>query len=343
MIKRNRKNILVIELNWLGDVLFSTPFIYAIRRRFKDSYIACLVDPGAGEILEGNPDINEIITYDEKGIHRGLIGKIKLIMLLRKKHFDLAFILHRSFTKALIAFLSRIKERVGYTTKNRGFLLTHPVEIPEEALHKVEYFLKIADSMNCDISSKNYKFVTGSRDKKYIEDILRKDGVREGDFLVVVNPGGNWLPKQWSEDNFAKVSDELIEKYNVKLVISGAQKDIKKALRIKDKMKNEPIILAGKTSLKELGALLERSDLVISGDSGPMHIAIAKGKKVIALFGPTSPFLTGPYGEGTYRVIQKDIGCEVPCYDLTCSDYKCMNAITPKDVLEIFSHMCKNA
>ena len=116
---------------------------------------------------------------------------------------------------------------------------------------------------------------------------------------------------------------------------------MKLAEGIEDKMKNNPVIFSGKTSLKELGALMERADLVISGDSGPMHIAVAMRSSVIALFGPTSPRFTGPYGRGNYEVIRKDIGCDVPCYDLTCDDNRCMKAITVDDVLGVFDRMYK--
>ena len=104
-------------------------------------------------------------------------------------------------------------------------------------------------------------------------------------------------------------------------------------------MKGNPAIFCGRTNLKELGALFEKSDFVISGDTGPMHIARAMKASVIALFGPTSPDLTGPVGDGNYRVLRKDVGCEIPCYDLTCTEARCMKAITPDDVVKVFRNM----
>lgn len=335
--KYNR--ILILEVNWVGDVLFSTPLIRAVRRKFKDAYIACLLAPRAREILEYNPAVNEIIIYDERGAHKSLAGKARLILELRRKHFDLAVLLHRSFTRALMAFLSGIKERAGYATKKRTALLTRPLEAPDTDLHKVEYFLKIAVSLGCDVSDKNYEFFTGNKERRYIEKELLKNGIKKTDTVVVMNPGANWAPKRWPEENFAGLSDALIRKYGVKLIISGAEKDAERALRIRSKMKEKVVVFCGKTNLKQLGALLGRADFVISGDSGPMHIAVAVKSSVIALFGPTSPHLTGPYGNGNYRVIQKEVGCETPCYDLTCKDYRCMSAITVDDVLNVFKEM----
>ncbi|MBL7157883.1 MAG: lipopolysaccharide heptosyltransferase II [Candidatus Omnitrophica bacterium] len=339
MKTENPKRILIVEVNWLGDVLFSTPFIRALRGKFKDAHIACMVVPRAKEILQHNPHINEIIIYDEKGTYKGLFGKIKLILLLRKKRFDLAILLHRSFTRALITLLAGIKERAGYITKKRHAILTHPVESSETDLHKVEYFLKIAESLGCDTSNKNYEFFVTDKERKYVEKMLSENDVHLEDFVVIIHPGANWIPKRWSEDNFASLSDALIKKYNAKVIAIGAEKDAKIAARIKNKMKEKFIIFSGKTSLLELGALTERADFVISGDSGPMHIACAMKSNVIALFGPTSPALTGPYGNGNYRVIQHDTDCEIPCYDLTCNDYRCMDAIKVSDVLHVFEEM----
>ena len=334
------KRILIIEVNWLGDVLFSTPFIRAIRNKYKDAHIACMAVPRVVDMIKYNPRIDDIIVYDEKGEHKSLFGKWRLVKKLRKENFDLAILLHRSFTRAFMAYLAGIKKRTGYFTKKRGFILTHPVAPPDKPLHKVEYFLKIAKSYRCDVSNKDYEFFITDKETNYIESELAKNGIKKDDLLVVINPGANWFPKRWNEENFAKLGDVLIEKYNAKIIISGAKTDTDLAERIKNKMRKSPVIFCGKTDLKELGALLERADFVISADSGPMHIAVAMKTNVIALFGPTSPEITGPYGSGKYRVIQKtDSGCETPCYDVTCADNRCMDAIKVEDVLQAFEEM----
>ena len=122
-------------------------------------------------------------------------------------------------------------------------------------------------------------------------------------------------------------------------MISGAKKDITLAEEIRSAMKNKPVISCGKTNLKELGALLERASLVVANDSGPMHLAVAMGTKTIALFGPTSPKLTGPYGKGSYRIISKNEECDIPCYDVTCTDNRCMALITVEDVFKEAENM----
>ena len=333
--------ILIVEVNWLGDVLFSTPLIKAVRKKFKNAHIACMVVPEQKDALSGNPNVDEIIIYDEKGRHKGALGKMRLTANLRKKHFDLAVLLHRSFTRTLMMCMAGIPSRVGYITKKRQRFLTHPVEAADTELHKVEYFLRIAESMGCDISDKDYEIFIEESHIKRVEEILAKSRIKTSDFLVVINPGGNWAPKRWSWENYAKLIDSITEKYQLKIIISGAAKDEKLADRIRSKVKEKESVvsLAGKTDLKELAALMKRANIVISGDSGPMHIAVSVKSNVLALFGPTSPELTGPYGSGHYVVIQNDIGCETPCYELTCNDYKCMESIKVEDVLGTFDKM----
>lgn len=333
--------ILIVEVNWLGDVLFSTPFIRAIRARFKASHIACMLPPRTREILENNPNIDEIIIYDEKGIHRGIVGKLALIKLVRDKKFDLAILLHRSLTRTLITMFAGVPERAGYDTCKRRRFLTLPIESPVRPTHKVEYFLGIAEFFGSEAFGKDYEFFIRERDREYVKTELARSGIGEDDRVLVINAGGNWAPKRWQEEKFAKLGDMLINKYGVKVVLSGSDKDVERAARISGMMSSKAISFAGKTNIKELGALMERAFVVISGDSGPMHIACAMKSKVIALFGPTSPDITGPYGPGHYKVLHKPNKCVVPCYDTSCTASRCMDSITVEDVMNAFEELIK--
>ncbi|MFH1753364.1 MAG: lipopolysaccharide heptosyltransferase II, partial [Candidatus Omnitrophota bacterium] len=332
MLKMER--VLIVNVNWLGDVLFTTPFIRAIRGRFPSSHIACLVVPRCKDLLEGNPNVNEVIIYDEDGLHKSLIGKLKLIAALRRKRFDGAFVLHRSFTRALLMYLSGIKNRIGYNTKKRGFLLTKAVDEPIGSLHKVEYFLDLARACGADANAGEYDFIVRDQERRDVGEFLKKKGISGEDTLIVLNPGGNWPPKRWPKESFAELSDRLSDELNAKVLITGAPSDMKLAHDIMALANKKPVSAAGKTTLKSLGAVMERADLMISSDSGPMHLALSVKSKVIALFGPTSDAITGPYGNrNNFYVIKKDIDCEVPCYDFTCRDHRCMKAITVDEVL----------
>ena len=315
-------------------MLFSTPLIRALRKKFKDAYIAVICNPSCRDALTGNPNIDEIIIFDDRKKQKSISGKIDFTFSLRKKGFDTVFLLHRSLFRALIASFAGIGKRIGHFYSKRNFILTDIVRVSAKDMHKIEYFLKLAEYAGCDIKNKNMDFFFSKDDADYAENLLKENGIEFQEGYIVINPGGNWGPKTWPEHKYSELCDELIKKYGIKIVITGAEKDIKKALNIQDKSKNRFVILCGMTNLKQLGAVLKRSKFVISGDTGPMHIALAVGAEIIALFGPTSSRLTGPYGGGNHAVIQKGVGCEVPCYDENCRDNKCMDAITTEDVMK---------
>jgi lipopolysaccharide heptosyltransferase II len=330
----NRK-ILIVNVNWLGDVLLSTAAIRAIKKSYPRSFLACMVVERCVEVLENNPYLDEIIIFDETALHKGIIAKIKFTQELKKKNFDIVFLFHRSFTRTLITFLSGIPERVGYYTKKRGFLLTKKIELPNKGIHRLEYYLNIITSCGIKSDGKYCDFFISDHDKKYASEFFKNENIQDNDFIVVINPGGNWQPKRWPEENFAQLCQRLIQELKAKIIISGSSKDITLANRIVSLMRSRPMISAGKTTLKQLGALMQRSDLVISADSGPMHIAAAVGVDLIALFGPTSDSVTGPIGKGKIAVIKKDINCKIPCYESHCQKgYLCMRNITVEDVFE---------
>jgi heptosyltransferase-2 len=335
------ERILIVNVNWVGDVLFSTPFIRAVRRARPGAHIACLIHPRCSEMLGANPRVDETIVYDEEGVHRSVAGKLRLVLELRRKRFDTAFILHRSFTKALIAYLAGIRRRAGYATKGRAGLLTDVVEDPDGPCHKVDYFLNIARASKIEPDGDSCEFFVAETDRQAVGRLLAGEGIKSGDRVVVLCPGGNWDPKRWPKESFARLGGRLAARPGTKVVISGAAKDSALAAGIARMMPGatRPAVTAGRTTLGQLGALLERAALVVANDSGPMHMAVALKAPTIALFGPTSPGLTGPRGSGVYAVISGDarrdgLECEVPCYDVTCAANECMSGISVDAVYE---------
>jgi len=336
---KNNKNsgssrILIVNVNWIGDVLFSTPFIRALRKGYPDSFIACMVPPRCREILKLNPNLNEVVVYDEKVTHGSIAGKLKFISNLKKKKFDTVILLHRSFTKALMAYLIGAKKRIGYHTAKRGFLLTMAIEPPKGDVHKVDYFLNIAERIGLKKLGREYELFIDDSDREYVKELLVKNGIEKNDSFIVINPGGNWGQKRWPKENFALLIERLIKELNAKVVISGAKKDIHLAEEIRSLVKSGDFsILCGKTTLRQLAALLERSSAVISNDTGPTHIAASMKTPLVALFGPTSQHITGPVGKGKISVISKVDKCAVPCYNMACTDNRCMALIGVDEVM----------
>jgi ADP-heptose:LPS heptosyltransferase len=232
--------------------------------------------------------------------------------------------------------LAGIPERIGYYTGKRGFLLTKKITAPgKDTLHRIDYYLNIIEKAGLKIEDRYPEFFIKDEDINFIDDFLGKNSIYKGEFLVAINPGGNWLPKRWPIECWVRLSDRLISELNAKVIITGANQDLSLALKIKESMQEKPIIAAGAFNLKQLGALCKRLDLFITADTGPLHIANAVGaKRIIALFGPTSSNITGPYPLKNVVILSKNVGCKIPCYVAGCSDNRCMKAITPDEVIE---------
>lgn len=330
-----RDKILVINVNWVGDVLFTTPFLKALRRHFPEAFIACLVVKRCRDVLEGNPHLDELLIYDEHGRHRSFFGKLRLVQLLRRRHFDRVYLLHRSFTRRVLAFCAGIQERIGYAIKWRGWLLTEKVPLPTSPLHKVDYFLGLLPQ-GSRVESRDYVLSVGREDGEAAARLLEGKGVRRGEPFMVLCPFGNWNQKRWPSERFAALGDRLNQSYHQKIVITGEKKDLLLGGKIASLMKKEPVLLCGETSLKQLAAVLKRATVVVSNDTGPMHIAQSQGTKVIALFGPTDPRLTGPAGTQPKVILRKEVGCndDPPCYYVDCPDTICMKAIQVEDVVD---------
>ncbi|MFA4843019.1 MAG: lipopolysaccharide heptosyltransferase II [Candidatus Omnitrophota bacterium] len=329
------QRILIFNVNWLGDVLFSTAAIRNIRRNFPESFIACIIPSRCYQVLKGNPHLDEIISYDEKDRHKSALEKLKFVQYLKLKDFQVVFLLHRSFSRALICRLAGIPQRLGYHTRKRSFLLTDKITPPErDALHRIDYYLNIVEKSGFKVEDRFTEFFTSEEDARFVEEFAKFHNIQEKDFLVGINPGGNWLPKRWPKEYWARLADKLISELGAKVIITGSLSDISLSVEIKKLMQETPILASGIFNIKQLGALCKRLDLFISADTGPLHIANAvQPKKIIAIFGPTSPQVTGPYPITNVIILRKEVGCKVPCYVRACRDNKCMKAITPEEVI----------
>ncbi len=333
--------VLIIEPNWLGDVLFTTPAIRAIKEKNKDAYISVIAHERCVPILEDNPNINEIISLKTGRGRKGFFEKLKLVSRLKPKNFNTVFLFSRSMSHALICALSGIPERIGYDTLKRHFLLTRRIKPPQAQPHRVEYFLNVIREAGIDTDNKDYEFFIKEEVEEKAKYILADNGVYQGESYFVINPGGNWPPKRWPKEEFAKLTDALFEKYKIKVVITGADKDKRLGEDIKKLCVNKPVNLSGETTLKQLAAILKKAKVVISNDSGPMHISVSQKAPTAALFGPTDPNITGPYGSSRYIVVQREVDCPVPCYSKNCRKHRCMEAITVADALEAVEELLR--
>ena len=329
------KRILIVRLDRIGDVLLSTPAIKAVREAFPDSHIAVMVRPYAKDIIEGNPYINEVIVYDKEGPERSLAGNFRFIMKLRKMKFDLALALHPTNRTHLIIALAGISRRVGYD-KKLGWLLTKKIPHTKQfgLKHEIDYALDIVRQVGVQTCDRALFIALDDESEKRISNIFKSVGINDGDLVVTLNPSASCLSKRWPAERFAGVADILSKRYKAKVVIISAIKDQAVSGMVISFLKEPCLDLTGKTSVKDLASVLKRSSLLISNDSGPVHIACAVKTPVIAIFGRSdrglSPLRWGPTGNRDI-VLHKDVGCDV-CLAHKCKiGFKCLDAISVEE------------
>lgn len=332
----NKKRILIFNVNWIGDVLFSTAVIRNIRYNFEHAYIACAIPSRCYPVLKDNPYIDEIIIYDEKERHKNILSKLEFVKFLKGKEFDTVYLLHRSFTRALICRIADIQERVGHYTPKRGFILTKKIIPPKrDSLHRIDYYLSVIEKAGLNIENRYLDFFVSGEEVEFVDKFLAANAIGPKDFLVGLNPGGNWMPKRWPKDRWAQLAQRLSKDPGIRIIITGSAVDAPLATHIRNLAQDKPIVTCGIFNLKHLGALSKRLNVFVTADTGPLHIANACGcRKIVALFGPTSPLITGPYPPQNAVILQKDVGCKIPCYQRRCPDSRCMKAITVDEVID---------
>ncbi len=329
--------ILISVPNWLGDVIFTTPAIRAIRKRFPNAYISCWMVPRTREVLANNPNVDEIIMFDERGWYRDIPGFLRFFFSIYNRFFDLGILFHRSFTRALIMRMANIPIVVGERTGKRSTfrVLTNPVDVDKDNMHRVDYYLKIIKELGIEADGYQYDFYFTKDDERYVDSLL--DYLKVFKNFAVLNIGGNWDYKRWPLENFARLADRIVSELGWDVLLSGSLKDIWSCQQLVDmaSYKDRIFIVAGKTSLSQLAVLFKRARVVVSNDSGPLHIAAAVTSNVIGIFGPTSPWITGLTGELSTNNIWLAEGCGVPCYVSECNrDLYCMRAVSPQTVFD---------
>ena len=332
------KKILVVSVNWMGDVVFSTPVYRALKAAYPGARVCALAVPRVKEVLELCPDVDEVVVYDENGKARGILGKIGAGLALRGMGFDAVFILRRSLSRTFVAWLAGIPVRVGFFHDPWRWLLTHGVDDQGcDQVHRSDVYLRVIESFGVKVKDRWACLQVGRDVCERLATKLRAKGLTGDERIVVLNTGGNWDLKQWPQERFAQLAARLSREFGFTVVLSGGMSDLLRVQSIAKDSGVDPVVLAGETDIKELAALFKRAHMVVSADSGPLHLANALGANVLALFGPTRPEITGPRGQGRMKVLMRDVGCNrAPCYYLECPDNRCMKALTVDDVLQTF-------
>jgi heptosyltransferase-2 len=340
------KKILVLRYRFIGDTVLTVPFLRNLRRAEPRADITWLVAPGSSDVLKGIPYVNrmlywdpETIHADSRGTHRTFSAKLAFIRELRRMQFDKAYVLKRSLSSALIAWLSGARERIGFNTEGRGLLLTTRVPYRHDR-HEVENFLEVLRRDNIPVIDDHLEIWTGPEEERAVAGKLREAGIGESDRIAVVHPFSAVVERGWAFENFGELCARLAAAGYRVIITGGGERDQRTFKAMQDVFGPVVTDFVGRCTLPETVALLKRSSLFVGNDSGIMHLAAAAGVPLVALFGPQSPVKFGPWSRRA-TVLYKGMSCS-PCrqkFFTECSPSprlrpECMETISVDEVFE---------
>ena len=321
------KKIIISMPNWLGDVVMSTPTLKVIRERHPEAHITAMCQSNVADLLIANPNLDKIWSYKKP---KGLKEKIDIIKALREKEFDLGILLRNSFSSALWFFGGNVKSRIGFASDCRSLLLTNAVDFPKnrKCQHLVFTYLSLLGEKTKNPSPELH--VT-EQEKEIAKQVLKEHGWMPNQKIIGISPGAAFgTAKRWLPERFRKLSEKLTNEDDVKIICLGHTSEIPLSKEICQSHKI--INLVGKTSLRELLAFISICDAFLANDSGPMHIAAALKRPLVAIFGPTDEKVSRPYPKGV--VIHKHLDCS-PCHLRECPrSNECMKAISVEEVYQ---------
>lgn len=328
--RKNIRRIMIRAVNWIGDAVMSTPAMGAVRAAFPAAEITVVANPLVAELFRYHPYCDRVLVFDKQGEHAGSAGFVRFCRQLRREQFDLAILLQNAFEAALMAFLARVPLRAGYRTDHRGLLLNLGVAAVDKkhGMHHVDYYLHCLEQLGVTGGDGALRLAVTEAERGWAEQILGAGR------WMAINPGASYgAAKRWIPERFAEVADGLAARYGAGIVLTGGPGEQEIGRDIEAAMKVVPRNLIGQTTVREMMALLERCDLMISNDSGPMHVAAALDTPIVAVFGPTDHTTTSPAGKAC-RIVRQPVEC-APCMLRECPiDHRCMTRITSAQVLE---------
>jgi len=328
------ERILILKPSSLGDIIHSLPTLAAVRERFPKSFIGWLVKKEWAGILEGHPCLDELLSFSFRlSSVRPMIGAV------RRHRFDLVLDLQGLLRTGLLGYFSGATIRIGFEEAREfsPLFYTHRVKSDGKSLHAVDRYLLIARELGARPDPKRFDIFLTEQNHARVQEMVKPFG---GDRpILAIHASSRQEVKRWPLERFAELADKINRAGLGVPVFIGAKNDVQDIALIRKRMRTDSIDLAGQTSLKELATLLGLSRLLITNDSGPMHLAAAVGTPVVALFGPTDPRKIGPYGEG-HIVLQHTDQCPA-CRAGTKGPHRCLDAISVEEAIEAVSNLSR--
>ena len=324
-------NILVIKLRYIGDVLLATPTLRAIKAARPDVRITMMVNRGTEDVLSGNPDVDEVMVLD-----KGSLGaQSRLIAGLRGRQFDTVIDLTDGDRSAFLTWISGAPVRIGFNDEHRwrGRYYTEVVPPVPAVRHRIDRDLEALKPIHIQADSKDPQLSLTQEEKNSADQLLHQLGIQPSQSFVILQPGARYWFKAWPPERFAELADRLTSRHGCQVLIGGSNQDIDIAQQIQQMATSNPVIMAGRTTIKQFAAVAKKSALFVGSDSGAMHVASAVGTPVVALFGPSNPREWGPRG-GPVEILHKEIDCR-SCFHPTCirGEENCMRLIAVHEVV----------
>lgn len=349
------QNILIVKLSAIGDVVQTLPMVEALKHQYPQAKIDWVVEEDAYDLLTGHPALNRVIVSRRKFWQKSLFrkGEIrttlkeigKLISALRKVKYDWVIDNHGLFKSGFFVFLSRGVRKIGFKPSpgiadegNYFFTNERYRSLPIER-HALERYLDLIAQMGVRVGQPTLKYSVPPDSLEKAQNVLIEKGFSLHP-IVVIHPMAKWPTKQWPLENFAWLASALMQK-GFSVIFTGSQQD-EDALNEIQRRTSYPqkfLNLAGQTGLKELAGIFSLANLVLTTDTGPMHLAAAVEAPLIGLFGPTAPWRTGPYGN-SHVVLRKSLTCS-PCFKKKCATMECMKSLSVEEVLAAAVNMLK--
>lgn len=339
-------NILIVKTSAIGDVIHTLPALNALRRKYPEARIDWLVEEAAADLVLGHKAVDTVLVSRRKSwirdLKRGRVlaawrGFSDFVKRLRTIEYDLLVDFQGLLKSGIFVGLARAKRKVGFGkgmehAECSYIFLNEPVPPVNMDQHAAVRELLLLKAIGVESEEVVFDLPVGNEQREKVGQLLAAEGIDAVKPLVAINPMTTWETKHWRNERFARVADQLLNR-GLAVVFSGGPQDVQGIERIRAAMTGKAVSLAGRTTLKELAALYERVDVLITTDTGPMHLAAAAGTPVVALFGPTAPWRTGPFGSG-HKILRAELACS-PCLKKSCDrDHQCMAQITVDQVVQ---------
>ena len=335
------ERILVVLPNWYGEVLFATPLLRFIRASHPNAHLTALGVTRACEVLEAYPKLDELLNFDDSR-YPPLLGRLGLLTILQGEQFDTAFIVRRSLSRTLLLALAGIPRRIGFANSKSGWLLTDRVPPPPPGTHKGLSYLRLLEPLGIHQTHGRYLYVTTGEEQQQARELLRQHGVTETQPFVILHPGANWAHKRWLPERFADVAIQL-HRDGVTTVLTGGPSEDALVEQVRRRIDPPPVTIVGETTFRQMAACVERAALVISNDTGLLHVAAALDRPIVGLYGPTSPALTGPLGDPARTRVMHHPDCcpHIPCMQPHHPSHAGMASITVEEVCAAASELLR--